>query len=383
MSLHTNRIRLLTVIFLWLLSMTSHAAPEADSVILYTPYTKITVPPGESISYTIDLINNSSEVIKADISLAGLPSGWNYILKSGIYNIRQLSVLPGEKKSMNLTVNVPLKVNKGNYRFRILAGTISVLPLNVIVSEQGTFKTEFTTEQANMQGNSTSTFTFQAALKNLTADKQLYAIMANAPRGWNIVFKHNYQQVTSVEIDANNNADITIEVDPPDMIEAGTYKIPVLARTNVTSIDLELEVVITGSYAIELTTPTGLLSTSLTAGDQKRIELIAKNTGSAELTDIQLSASTPINWEVTFDPAKIEKIEARETAQAFAVIKAPRKAIAGDYVTNIEAKTPEASSKASFRISVKTSMLWGWVGVLIIIIALGSVYYLFRKYGRR
>ncbi len=167
------------------------------------------------------------------------------------------------------------------------------------------------------------------------------------------------------------------------MIEAGTYKIPVRAKTNATSIDLELEVVITGSYAIELTTPTGLLSTSITAGDQKRIELIAKNTGSAELKDIQLSASTPINWEVTFDPAKIEKIEARKTAQAFAVIKAPRKAIAGDYVTNIEARTPEASSKASFRISVKTSMLWGWVGVLIIIIALGSVYYLFRKYGRR
>jgi uncharacterized membrane protein len=32
---------------------------------------------------------------------------------------------------------------------------------------------------------------------------------------------------------------------------------------------------------------------------------------------------------------------------------------------------------------VKTPMLWGWVGVLIIFIALGSVYYLFRKFGRR
>jgi uncharacterized membrane protein len=28
-------------------------------------------------------------------------------------------------------------------------------------------------------------------------------------------------------------------------------------------------------------------------------------------------------------------------------------------------------------------MLWGWIGVLIIIFALGIVYFLFRKYGRR
>ncbi len=383
MLLQTNRISLFAGLFLWILPMTGYSAPAADSIILYTPYTRINVPPGQSISYSIDLINKSDDVINGDISLRGLPSGWNYSLKSGSYDIRQLSVLPGEKKTISLTVDVPLKVNKGNYRFQVSAGTLSSLPLSILVSEQGTFKTEFTAEQANMQGNSTSTFTFKALLKNLTADKQLYALMANAPRGWNIVFKYNYQQVTSVEINANNNADITIEVDPPDIVEAGTYKIPVRARTNEVSVDIELEVVITGSYAIELTTPTGLLSTSITAGDQKRIELVVNNTGSAELKDVQLSASTPINWEVTFDPAKIEKIEARNSAHTFAVIKSNKKAIAGDYITNIEARTPEASSKASFRISVKTSVLWGWVGIFIIILTLGSVYYLFRRYGRR
>jgi uncharacterized membrane protein len=50
---------------------------------------------------------------------------------------------------------------------------------------------------------------------------------------------------------------------------------------------------------------------------------------------------------------------------------------------NMECKTPEVSSKISFRISVETPLLWGWVGVLIILAALGSVWYLFRKYGRR
>jgi uncharacterized membrane protein len=134
---------------------------------------------------------------------------------------------------------------------------------------------------------------------------------------------------------------------------------------------------------MELTTPTGLLSTSITAGDMKRVELVVNNTGSSELTEINFTSAAPVNWEVTFDPKKVDKLQPGKTALVLAIIKADKKAIAGDYATSIEAKTPEASSKISFRISVETPLLWGWIGVLIIVAAFGSVYYLFRKYGRR
>jgi uncharacterized membrane protein len=278
---------------------------------------------------------------------------------------------------------VPLKVNRGNYSFRLVAGNLNELPLSLFVSQQGVLKTEFTTNQANIQGNNTSVFTYQCILTNSTADKQLYAIMSEAPPGWNVIFRYNGQQVTSVEVNENSNANISIEIDPPDMIQAGTYRVPIHAVNNSSSADLVLEAVIKGTYAMELTTPTGLLSAGITAGDQKRIELIVRNSGSAELKEVQMTANNPINWEVTFDPKKIDVIEPGKTAQVFAVVKAAKNAIAGDYVTNIEARTPEISAKAQFRISVKTSMLWGWVGILIIAGALGSIYYLFRKYGRR
>lgn len=383
MSFRTNHLRVVITILACLSGFAGFAAPVADSVILYTPYTKIAVPPGQSVDYSIDLINTTKGVINADISLKGLPPAWTYNLKAGTYNIRQISILGGEKKSINLSIVVPLKVNKGSYHFRLVAGNLYELPLTIVVSEQGTFKTEFTTDQANMEGTTSSTFTYQARIRNSTGEKQVYALMADVPPGWKVAFKYTSRQVSSVEVNENSNTSITIEIDPPDMIEAGTFKIPVHASTYSTSADLTLEVVITGSYAMELTTPTGLLSTGITAGDQKRIELVVKNTGSAQLKDVQMSAAAPINWEVTFDPKKIEMIEPGKTAQVFALVKASKKAIAGDYVTNIDAKTPEASSKAQFRVSVKTSMIWGWVGILIIFAALGSVYYLFRKYGRR
>jgi uncharacterized membrane protein len=365
------------------ISLQFNAVSAADGVTLYTPYTKVSVPPGESIDYSIDIINKSDATKNVEVWLSGLPNSWTYALKAGGWNIKQLSILPGEKKTLSLKVEVPLKVNKGNYQFKVVANNYDALLLTVNVSEQGTFKTEFTTDQANMEGHAKSTFTYKTKLKNRTGDKQLYSLRSNTPPGWQVTFKPNYKQATSVEIEPNASSDISIEITPPINIASGTYKIPVSAVTNTSSANLELEVVVTGSYDIELTTPTGLLSTSITAGDTKRIELVVKNTGSADLNDIDFSASSPSNWEVVFEPQKIDRLKAGENTHVFATIKADKKAITGDYVTTLTAKTFSVSSKAAFRISVKTPMLWGWVGILIILGALGSVYYLFRKYGRR
>jgi len=258
MSIRTKKIVLsLSLLIGTMCFNTIHAGHLADSVKLYTPYTKISVPPGQSIDYSIDLINNSTIVQTSDLSISGLQKGWIFDMKSGGYNIKQISVLPGDKKTFSLKIEVPLNVNKGTYRFAVEAGKGVSLPLSVVISEQGSFKTEFISDQTNMQGSSSSTFTFSTNLKNSTSEKQVYALMANTQRGWNVIFKSNYQQVTSVSVEANFTQPLTIEIKPPESVEAGKYKIPLSANTNSTSANLDLEVVVTGTYGMVLTTPTG------------------------------------------------------------------------------------------------------------------------------
>ena len=350
MTMRTNYFLLLAILLGIIPMSYTHANDSIPkSVILYTPYTKISVSPGASIDYSIDLINNTDQLMNANLSVSGLSASWKHEMKSGGWSLSQLSVLPKEKKTFNLKVEVPLKVNKGNYHFVVYAGNAK-LPLDVVVAQKGTYQTEFTTDQPNMQGNSKSTFTFSATLKNQTADQQLYALMANAPRGWNVVFKPNYKQATSAQVEANSTQNVSIDITPPANVEAGSYKIPVRAATGTTSAELELEV---------------------------------RNTGSSLLKDIQLSANKPADWEVTFEPSKIDALKAGETSTVMATLKASKKALPGDYVTTIMAKTPEVNADAQFRVAVKTPMIWGWVGVLIIIATIGVVYYLFRKYGRR
>jgi len=286
-----------SLIFILILTATTFnlKADEADSVKLFTPYPRVSVSPGESLDYTITVINNSSEIKTIDVSVTGIPKSWNYTLKSGTWNVKQISVMPKEKQLISLRIDVPYNVNKGTYRFNFIASGYGTLPIEVIVTQQGSFNSEFTTDQNNLQGTPSSSFTFNATLRNRTPEKQLYAFSAYAPRGWIVTFRANYQAVTSVNVEPNANQSVTIEVKPPERVEAGKYKIPVTASTGNSSASLELEVVITGTYGIEVSTPTGLLSTKMTAGEEKRIDLIVRNTGTAELTGIALNYSGPVN----------------------------------------------------------------------------------------
>lgn len=354
-----------------------------DGILLYTPYTSVSVPPGETVDYSIDVKNTGDTVRNVDIYVSGLGRDWTSTLKAGGYNIKRVSVLPGEKRTISMTVNVPSRVNKGNHWFKVVARNFDVLPLLINVSEQGTLKTEFTTDHVNMEGHADADFTFNTKLKNSTGQKQVYSFHAEAPRGWKVIFKPNYKQATAVEVEPNGTKNVSVKIDPPYNVKAGSYKIPIRAVNRSTSAELELEVVISASYEMDLTTPDGRLSAGITAGDEKVIELLLKNTGSGVLEEVVFDANKPKNWSISFEPDTIKRLEAGKSIKAKALIKSADKAIPGDYVTKITAKTPETKSLASLRISVKTPLLWGWMGILIIAGTLGVIFYLFKKYGRR
>src|SRR5699024_8549951 len=135
------------------LGMASFAtSAKAQSVSLFTPYTHITVTPGQKIDYSIKLINNTGSIRDVGISLNGLPEGWSHTLKSGGWQISRLSVLPHDKETISLEVMVPLKVDKGTYRFNVRASGYTNLPLSIKVSKSGTYKTALSVKQPNLKG---------------------------------------------------------------------------------------------------------------------------------------------------------------------------------------------------------------------------------------
>lgn len=361
------------------------AAPSG--IALFTPYTGISVTPGETIDYSFEIMNFTDEVQQLTIDVQGLPEGWDYEIVSGGWQVQNISVKPNESERFTMDLHVPLKVPKNSYSFRVVAKSAKnisdTLPLTVTVTEQGTYSSDLSTEQPNMQGSADATFEYDLKLRNRTSVEQHYSLTAEAPRGWDVNFKVDGNSVTAVTAESNTTRDIKVEITPPAEVKADTYKIPIKATTAETSAETTLEAVITGKYNMELSTPTGRLNEKITAGREKTIELEITNTGSTPLRDINLRANQPVDWEVNFEPSSIVKIEPGESEIVKATIKASKQAIAGDYVVSIDATTPEVSANAQFRMQVETSMVWGWIGVLIIIAVAAGIYYVIRKYGRR
>jgi len=285
-----------------------------------------------------------------------------------------------------------MSVSNNHYRQRISWNPYSLLCcfcLFIFFSKQGMSQASsrsgppFTARLMNIEAAANSTFTYNTQLRNKATASRIFQLSAEVPAGWNLSFKVEGLQVTSINIDSGKTQDITLEIIPALEVKPGKYAIPVLALTGSDSSKLNLEAVIKGTYGVSLTTPSGRLSDDVTEGSRKEIHLLVKNTGTIPLDKLDLSAQAPPQWDATFAPSTIERLAPGKDAEITATLHVPNKTIAGDYVTTFSVKNTNATSNAVFRMTVKTSVLTGWLGILVILLALGTVYYLIRKYGRR
>ncbi len=241
----------------------------------------------------------------------------------------------------------------------------------------------FTSRLVNVEATAKETFRYNTTLHNKGSAATRYELVAKAPDGWNVVFRAEGSQVAGLQLDAGASRDISVEITPSPLAEPGKYDIPVSAVAEGETVQLELEASVRGNYTVEITTPTGRLSDDITEGKSKRIVLTIRNTGTLSLDELELSAQSPSQWTATFEPAKIERLDPGQSQEIAATVGVPDKTIAGDYVTTFSVRNNHANASTTFRMTVKTSLLSGWVGILVILAALGLVYYLIRKYGRR
>lgn len=252
-----------------------------------------------------------------------------------------------------------------------------------VVHGQQNPEPDFKARLINLESTTKDPFRYDLTLKNTGQKTVVYSLSAQLPIGWSSSFKVGGSPVTALQVEPNQTQSISFEVTTPNVAEAKTYKIPVSAISSDDTLKVDLDAVLKGSYGVELTTPTGKLSDEVTEGSNKTIELVIKNTGTLPLNGLTLTSQAPSKWEVNFDLSTIEELKAGESKNIKAQVNVPNKTIAGDYMATFNVRNDQANAKAEFRITVETSILTGWLGIVIILLAVGLIYYLIRKYGRR
>lgn len=375
-----GKVILLSVLIWSFFLGTSYGAGQLS---LSTPYPGISAQPGSSVTFPLTVSGTGF----VDLEVTATPSGWTAGIFGDGMKIHRVYVPTNDSAEAELRVQIPSEAKSGDYSLSVEASRSgrAKLLLNIRIDADASGSDKIEVQYPSLSGPDTATFSFRGTLYNNSGRARFYSLGANAPEGWQISFKPAYQnnQITSLSLEPGKSQDLDITVQPPKGVKAGKYTITTAAVHGSEVAKADLEVVISGTYRLELSTPTGRLNADLTAGRKGSLTLELENKGSADLQTINLSASAPPGWAVTFEPEKIERIKSGEKKQITAFITPDGKAIAGDYVLSINASASETSENADIRVTVHTSTRWGLVGAFIIVGVILWVAWTFKKYGRR
>ena len=244
-----------------------------------------------------------------------------------------------------------------------------------------------------ISADSGSSFTFSVNIKYAGYDKKTFDLAVTAPPGWtaNVTAGYPVSQISAIQILATDIAtpvtqSVTVNLTPDlgNYPEPGNYDATLKVSSGSLSQTIDLRAIVKAKYLFALTTSTGNLATQATAGDANHFSFEVINTGSATLEKLNLTSTNPEGWVISFTPSNVESLGAGQTAQVDAVITPPQgKTIAGDYMINFKADTGSISQAMDVRVTVLTPTIWGWVGIIVIVVVIAGLAVLFMRLGRR
>jgi len=379
-----------------MLSMASVAAQTGENeeqesfrgMWLSTSYPAVEVAPGDAVTFDITVHNAKLPPMRVALSVAEAAQGWEVQLMGGGKPVRAAFVGPDDTARVRLELEPPEDVAKGDYRFLVRAQAEDRrfdLPVEVTVGEQPPAQLTLEPEVPILPGTPDTTFTFKLDLTNDTGQDALIALRSEAPRGFQVSFTEEFgsQKLTSVPVEAGESKGLEVEVDLPQGTEAGTYAVIARAATGEMEAEAELKLEVSGQPELRLTAPGERLSGQAYAGEETPLQLVLHNRGTAPAQAVSLSAFEPQGWQVEFDPPRVDVVPPGERTEVRALITPPSQAIAGDYMVTLRANSDAASDDSEFRITVRTSTLWGAVGIAVIAAAVVVLALAVVRYGRR
>ncbi len=365
------------------------------SIQMSAEFPGVEVPPGQTVTMNLIFDNKGRTNENVNVRIASVPQGWRARLKTDQYTITGISVPWGEQKTVVFEAEPDKTVKPGDYKFDIEAKTTDgqfQMAQTVLVKVRERQKggaesrgVRLTTSYPVLRGPSDASFEFSVDVESKLDRDAVFDLSAQGPEGWEINFKPAYETkyITSLRLKANSSQTVAIQVKPSMNQKAGEYPVTMRVSSGDAKAEAKLMVVLTGTYAIDAGTPTGLLTLDARQGKPSVASIFVKNTGSAPLQDIKFMSFKPENWKVEFKPEKLPSLEPNELKQVEVTITPYEEALVGDYSVGIGISTEKASKNLEFRVTVKASSAWGWIGIGIIVLVVLGLTGLFQWLGRR
>lgn len=353
-----------------------------------TPFPSISIPAGEPITVDLKVHNAGLPPQRVALRVEGVPDKWQAVFIGAGRPVAAAFVAPDSDTDVTLRLIPPQDLASGKFQMKLAAvgdADRFVLPLELNLGEVLPSKLTLDTALPALKGSPDSSFEYEVDLKNESGREALAKLEAAAPPGFKVSIKERYgsKELTSVPIKAGEKRELKVTVDPPDLVEAGTYKVALRAVTGQTNAKTDLTLDVSGRAEISLKGKNELLSGEARAGEETSVALVVENGGTAPATNIELSSSEPSGWKLAFSPKSIDALPPGERREVKALITPSPEAIAGDYMVTLRASGEGVSKSTDYRVTVRTSTVWGVVGVLVIAAALVVLVVAVIRFGRR
>jgi len=223
-------------------------------------------------------------------------------------------------------------------------------------------------------------------------ERRVFDLAVTPPSGWKGTIFSGSGRYPEVKIGAivlepgkffGNKVKIKVEPLPGNMPEPGDYPVTFEASSGDIRATIELTAKVTARYEFAMRTPTLQLNTEATAGKDNNLTVLLVNSGSDPVENLSLTSTKPEGWDITYEPEKVESLAPGATQELNVTITPPKETIAGDWSITLRADSEEVSDKLDLRITVLTPTIWGWVGILIVVLVIAGVGVVFWRLGRR
>jgi len=234
-----------------------------------------------------------------------------------------------------------------------VAVLIATMPVTVAAGFRGLgFSTPFPSQTVRADETQTLVLT----LKNFGLPPQVVALrVLDAPRGWKLTFLGAGRPITSVYVAPDQEATVTLRLEPPERLRPGAYRFRLLAQGQdgqaVLPLSLTLGTVAPRRLSLEAELP--VLRGAPTASFRYRLTL--RNESDQDVL-VNIDAQAPRGFQVTFSlfgqQVASVPLKAGESRDIDAEVSLPPRAPAGMYPIAVRAASGDARTSVQLTMEI-------------------------------
>lgn len=270
----------------------------------------------------------------------------------------------------------------------VFSGVLALAPPVAVAAQS---ELELVTDYSKLEGGSGDSFEFEIKLKYSGDEIRVFDLNVTGPQHWVISLSPSYpkdKRIQSIRLVPGSAVSDTVVIQAATPFwlttEPGTYDINLAVSSDNISASIIVQAVITARYGMDITPAGEIYSTTAQADKDTAFAVNLTNSGTDTLNNIKFSSQKPDGWTVEFTPDAIAALDAGESQTVDVNIRPPEKAISGDYMITLATSSKEVPNRSmQIRVSVETASVWGWTGIIIILLVVVALGFVIIRFSRR